>query len=277
MLGWIKKRIRLEQMNSSLVSAFSKIREDFSAQKKLLEELYINHHGFKQTTSLNHQRIADWIRHFDNSIRRLDADLKVLEKKIDEEFDAFSTASLNLFKEAYEKNIKDVQAVKKEILKEVEVFMNENNAFSIIKELFENSEICCYLTTLNYESLPETRAMLNLRNRSLYPNLIDFFKDHDDDFFIYFSTNTSSPKVEQIKNNPNVCVYFSNPDEYKGCMLSGKINIVDDLNIKNSLWQDNWSIYYPGGKTDNDYTILELKPKLLKVYHQLGTFTIKKD
>jgi len=126
MLGWIRRRIRLEQMNSGLVTAFSKIREDFSTQKKLLEELYINHHGFKQTTSLNHQRIADWIRHFDNSIRRLDADLKVLEKKINEEFDAFSTASLNLFKEAYEKNIKDVQAVKKEILKEVEVFMNEN-------------------------------------------------------------------------------------------------------------------------------------------------------
>ncbi|MBN2052153.1 hypothetical protein JW756_01500 [Candidatus Woesearchaeota archaeon] len=125
MLGWIRKRIRLEQMNSGLTDAFAKIREDFSSQKKLLEELYINHHGFKQTTFLNHQRIADWIKHFDGSIRRLDQDLKVLEKKLDEEFEALSTASLNLFKEAYTKNIKDAQTIKKEILKEVEVFMNE--------------------------------------------------------------------------------------------------------------------------------------------------------
>jgi general stress protein 26 len=155
--------------------------------------------------------------------------------------------------------------------------MEKKEALSIIKELFENSEICCYLTTLNSKNLPETRAMMNLRNRALFPNLVDFFKNHNDDFLIYFSTNTSSPKVNQIKNNSNVCVYISNPKEYKGCMLCGRINIINDQNIKNSLWQDNWTIYYPGGMTDTDYTVLELKPKLLKVYHQLGTFTIDKE
>lgn len=155
--------------------------------------------------------------------------------------------------------------------------MDKKEALTVIKELFENSEICCYLTTLNNENLPETRAVMNLRNRSLYPNLINFFKDLNDDFLIYISTNTSSSKVNQIKNNPNVCVYYSNPNEYKGCMLGGKIDIVTNQNIKKSLWQDNWTIYYPGGPADNDYTILELKPKLLKVYYQLTTFTINKE
>ena len=156
-------------------------------------------------------------------------------------------------------------------------FMKNKEALNIIKELFERSEICCYLTTLNNENLPETRAMMNLRNISLYPDLVNFFKKHEDDFSIYFSTNTFSPKISQIKNNPNVCVYYSKPDEYKGCMLCGKINIVTDQSIKNSIWQDNWTMYYPGGPTDVDYTILELKPTSLKVYSQLSTFTIKKD
>lgn len=155
--------------------------------------------------------------------------------------------------------------------------MDKKEALAVIRELFERSEICCYLTTLNNENLPETRAMMNLRNTSLYPDLINFFKKHDDDFLIYFSTNTSSSKVKQIKNNPNVSVYYSNPKEYKGCMLCGKINIINDQGIKNSLWQDNWTMYYPGGKSDNDYTVMELKPKLLKVYNQLSTFTINKD
>ena len=155
--------------------------------------------------------------------------------------------------------------------------MDNKEALTIIKELFEHSEICCYLTTLNNENLPETRAMMNLRNTSLYPDLVDLFKKHDDDFLIYFSTNTSSSKINQIKNNPNVCVYYSKPGEYKGCMLCGNIKIITDQNIKKSLWQDNWTMYYPGGVADNDYTILELKPKLLKVYYQLSTFTIKKD
>ena len=155
--------------------------------------------------------------------------------------------------------------------------MDNKKALNIIKELFEKSEICCYLTTLNNKNLPETRAMMNLRNVSLYPNLVNFFKRHEDNFLIYFSTNTSSSKISQIKNNPNVCVYYSKPDEYKGCMLSGKIKIVTDQNVKKSLWQDNWKMYYPGGVADNDYTILELKPNLLKVYSQLSTFTINKD
>jgi len=126
MLDWLRKKIKLEQMNSGLISAFTRIKEDLTEHKKLLAELYTNHHGFRKITALNHQRIADWIRHFDNSITRLEQDMKVLEKKINEEFEAFSTASLNLFKEAYTKNIKDVQAVKKEILREVEVFLQES-------------------------------------------------------------------------------------------------------------------------------------------------------
>lgn len=155
--------------------------------------------------------------------------------------------------------------------------MNNKKALTIINDLFERSEICCYLTTLNNKNIPETRAMMNLRNVSLYPNLVDFFKRHNDNFLIYFTTNTSSSKVNQIRNNPNVCVYFSNPNEYKGCMLSGKIKIIADQSIKKSLWQDNWTMYYPGGVTDNDYTILELKPTSLKVYSKLKTFTVKKD
>jgi len=125
-MGWFRKKVQIEQINSGLISAFSKIKEDLYNHRKMLEELYIHHHGFRKTTHLNHQRIADWIKHFDLSIKQLDRDLRVLEKHFNEDFEALNTASLNLFKEAYAKNIKDVQAIKKEVLKEVEVFLNEN-------------------------------------------------------------------------------------------------------------------------------------------------------
>jgi len=126
MFGWLRKKIKLEQMNSGLISAFTKIKEDLHMQKKVLAELHENHHGFRKHTSINHQRIADWIIHFDASIKKLDQDVKVLENRLNDDFEKLSTASLNLFQEAYSKNIKDAQAVKKEILKDVEVFLNEN-------------------------------------------------------------------------------------------------------------------------------------------------------
>src|SRR4030042_485459 len=125
MLGWLRKKVLLEQMNSGLISAFTKIKEDLYFQKKMLEELYEHHHGFRHTTSLNHQRIADWIKHFDASIRKLEQDTAVVEKRFNEDFEAMSTALLNLFKDAYAKNIKDTQTLKKEILKEVEVLLSQ--------------------------------------------------------------------------------------------------------------------------------------------------------
>ena len=127
MLGWLRKGLRLEQMNSGIVAAFTRIKEDLHSQKKFLEDFYEQHHGFRKTTSLNHQRMAEWIKHFDGSIKRLEKDMMVLEKYIREEFNSLSTSSLNLFKEAYAKNIKEMQAAKKEILHEVEVFMKENH------------------------------------------------------------------------------------------------------------------------------------------------------
>jgi len=126
MLGWLRKGLRLEQMNSGIVAAFTRIKEDLHSQKKFLEDFYEQHHGFRKTTSINHQRMAEWIKHFDGSIKRIEKDLMVLEKDMRKEFNAMSTASINLFKEAYVKNIKELHAAKKEILHEVEVFMKEN-------------------------------------------------------------------------------------------------------------------------------------------------------
>ena len=153
--------------------------------------------------------------------------------------------------------------------------MEEHEAQAVIKELLEKSTACC-LTTSDDKNHPQTRAMLNLKNASMYPGLVDFFKGYDD-YLVIFTTNTSSVKVAQIRNNPWVSVYYANAHEFKGLMLGGKMTIVTDQKIKDSLWQDNWTMYYPGGMTDTDYTVLELKPKLLKVYHQLGAFTIDKE
>ena len=138
MLEWLRKKIKLEQMNSGLISAFTKIKEDLHLQKRVLEELHVSHHGFRKHTSLNHQRMADWIKYFDASIRKLDQDVRVLENRLNDDFEKLSTASLNLFQEAYAKNIKDVQAVKKEILKDVEVFLNENKNKQVEKANLAN-------------------------------------------------------------------------------------------------------------------------------------------
>jgi general stress protein 26 len=136
-----------------------------------------------------------------------------------------------------------------------------------------NSPKVCFLTTINEGGMPETRAMLNLRNDDLYPGLKEVFTFGKNKFTVCMTTNTSSQKMKQIIGNPKVSVYFCLPDAFRGVMLNGIIKQVHDPVIKNKLWQDSWDMYYPKGAEDPDYTILVLEPETVKVYGNLNTFS----
>lgn len=151
--------------------------------------------------------------------------------------------------------------------------MDKKKATNLSLKLMGVSE-AAYLTMIDSNGFPQTRAMLNLRNTKKYPELIDIFQQHKSDFLVYFTTNMSSPKIERIKKNPKVCVYYCKPEEWLGLMIAGTMKIVDDRDIKNELWQNNWTMYYPGGVEDPDYIILQLQPKFIKGYHQLQQYTI---
>jgi general stress protein 26 len=133
------------------------------------------------------------------------------------------------------------------------------------------------LTTIDLNGFLQTRAMLNLRNESMFPSLKKIFENHEDDFLIYFTTNTSSSKVEQIQRNPLVSVYYCKADSWRGFMLGGNIEIIDDFKLKKELWLDNWTMYYPEGVESSDYCLLRLKPKFLKSYQNLSVETINLD
>jgi phosphatidylethanolamine-binding protein (PEBP) family uncharacterized protein len=51
-----------------------------------------------------------------------------------------------------------------------------------------------YVTTIDPDGFPQTRAMFNLRRKEQFPGLASLFKDHQYDFLVYFTTNTSSLK-----------------------------------------------------------------------------------
>ncbi len=121
-----------------------------------------------------------------------------------------------------------------------------------------------YLTTINEQEEPETRAMLNLYNRKQYPSLQKVLPFPP--FVIYFTTNTSSEKMKQIARDSRSCVYFIIESKWEGVMLNGDIEIVTDGGIKKAIWQDEWVRYYPGiaGYQNADYSILKLTAKYMK-------------
>jgi len=73
---------------------------------------------------------------------------------------------------------------------------------------------------------------------------------------IYFSTNTSSKHVAQYRKNSKSGVYFYSPLLFKGVLLKGTIDVLEDIETKERFWNKGDVKYYPQGVTDPDYCIL---------------------
>jgi len=146
--------------------------------------------------------------------------------------------------------------------------MDVKEAKKLSFELMESSK-AIYLTTIDSEGYPITRAMFNLRNIEQFPEFSKFFNELENPFEIYISTNTASSKTSHIKKNPKISVYFCEPELFKGVMFGGDVEFIKDKNIKRQIWLDWWDKYYLKGLEDPDYTLFRLKPKVAHVYYKL--------
>ncbi|MFX1417547.1 MAG: pyridoxamine 5'-phosphate oxidase family protein [Promethearchaeota archaeon] len=152
--------------------------------------------------------------------------------------------------------------------------MELDEAKKLSKRLIENS-LVAYLSTIDHNGFPITRALLNTRCKERYPEFSKFFKKLRDKFVMYFSTNTSSSKIDHIKENSKVSVYFCNPENFEGLLFGGEVEIIEDMNIKQQFWLETSIRYYPKGLNDPDYTILQFKPKEAMFYYKVNQVEFK--
>jgi general stress protein 26 len=89
----------------------------------------------------------------------------------------------------------------------------------------------------------------------------------------YFSTNTSSIRVEQYRKNPKACIYFYRKGliKYQGVMLKGTMEVLETNEIKKELWRFGDKIFYPKGVIDPDYCILKFTATYGRYYCDLKT------
>ena len=102
----------------------------------------------------------------------------------------------------------------------------------------------CALITIDHEGCPRVREM-------------DPFPP-EDDFTVWFGTNPRSRKVEQIKNNPKVTLYYLEAHGAGYVTIHGTAQLVDDPEEKDRRWKDDWKAFYPN-KT-NDYLLIKVTP-----------------
>jgi general stress protein 26 len=127
-------------------------------------------------------------------------------------------------------------------------------------EKFISKRNVAFLTSVDGEGFPNIKAMLPPRKRIG----IKVF---------YFSTNTSSMRVRQYRENPKACIYFYRKGliRYEGIMLKGVMEVLEDNDIKKELWQTGDKMFYPKGATDSDYCILKFTAQNGRYYRDLRT------
>ena len=89
----------------------------------------------------------------------------------------------------------------------------------------------------------------------------------DDDFTIYFVTGRMLEKCKQIAADPKVCVFWTQTENghigWSYVLLKGEANVTDDQSLRDRFWSDMLSQYFPEGKTDPNYVVIVVKPKVL--------------
>ena len=129
------------------------------------------------------------------------------------------------------------------------------------------------LSTLDGQGRPDSRAMLNLRNETLYPQMADLYRAEKDPWAVYLTTNASSEKMRQINRDSRASLYFFDGETYRGCSLSGRIGPVDDPQIRRRAWGAGWEEYYPQGADSPDYVLLRFVPSRIGRYADLQKTT----
>lgn len=127
-------------------------------------------------------------------------------------------------------------------------------------ERFIDKQSVAFISSIDEEGFPNTKAMLSPRKRS---GLREF----------YFSTNTSSMRVKQFINESKACIYFYHKGlvKFEGVMLTGKMEVLTDQGSKNMIWKKGDTMFYKKGVTDPDYCVLKFTAIKGRYYCDLKT------
>ena len=100
-----------------------------------------------------------------------------------------------------------------------------------------------FIGSVSAEGFPNVKAMLAPRKRIGLKTM-------------YFTSNTSSMRAAQYRDDPKACVYFCDRRFFRGVMLTGTMEVLEDSIYKEMIWREGETMYYPEGVTDPDYCVL---------------------
>jgi len=135
------------------------------------------------------------------------------------------------------------------------------NSVETIGNLIDKQSVS-FISSVDEDGYPNTKAMLPPCKREG----IKIF---------YWHTNSPSMRIKQYRDNPKACIYFYDKRFFRGVMLKGIMEVLDDKKIKKEIWKDEYSMYYKGGMYDGDFIIIRFIAKTGRYYSNFSSEDFK--
>jgi general stress protein 26 len=116
-----------------------------------------------------------------------------------------------------------------------------------------DKQVVSFISSIGNDGFPNTKAMLPPSKREGIKTF-------------YWHTDTSSMRVSQYRKNPKACIYFCDKRFFRGIMLKGVMEVLEDSASKEMIWQDSLTMYYSLGVNDPEYCIIKFTANMGRYY-----------
>jgi len=124
----------------------------------------------------------------------------------------------------------------------------------------------------------EQKIVSIMKDNYLYANLATCDGDQprvrivspvvEDDMSIWVTTRSTSRKINQLRENPKICLPFVEPPEGdKSATVIGEAQIIPDLEKRRRTWKlAPFDLYehFPDGPDSDDFCLLKIIPKKIE-------------
>lgn len=73
---------------------------------------------------------------------------------------------------------------------------------------------------------------------------------------LWFFTEIDSPKINEIRYNPNIVLSYSDPDNQNYVSLSGRAAVVTDQAEIDKRWNESLRTWFPKGRDDDQVALI---------------------
>ncbi len=88
-----------------------------------------------------------------------------------------------------------------------------------------------------------------------------------EDWSVGFMTNRRCRKVAEMERSGRLTLAYQYDPESAYVVLTGRPQIIDDLDVKRSVWRDESYRWHPGGPEDPDVVLVELVADRIELWN----------